>query len=97
MPTSPSLDSPALRSGFLPSILSLRAQGGPIALVDRVGNAIHKAREQEVLAGTATWGLFGVALQIWEARMKVSAQPQFQGCPLDVERKVAASSSVLYP
>lgn len=30
----------------------------PVAL-DEVGSAIPKAREQGVLAGTATWGLFG--------------------------------------
>lgn len=54
MPTSPSLDNPTQRSGFLPSILGLETQGGPIApvVLNGVGNAISKAREQGVLAGT---------------------------------------------
>lgn len=58
MSTSPFLDNPSLRSGFLPS--TLEGQGRPIALVvlDGVGNAIPRP-ENRGTGCTATWGLFG--------------------------------------
>lgn len=86
MPISPSLDNPALRSGFLPGTLGLETQGGPIppVVLDGVGNAIPKAREQEVLAGTATWGLLGCGPSglgsLGECQRPTSAPGVLSGC-----------------
>lgn len=65
-PTSLSLDNPTLRRGLLPRILGL-GQEGPIApvVLDGVSKAIPKAREQGVVAGTATWGLLGGGPRGW--------------------------------
>lgn len=62
-----SLDNPTLRRGLLPRILGLETQEGPLApvVLDGVSKAIPRAREQGVVAGTATWGLFGGGPMGW--------------------------------
>lgn len=81
--TSPSLDNPTRRSAFLPSVLGLETPEVSIApvVLDGVGNAIPKARDQGVVAGTATWGLFDVVLgSLGECQCPTSAPGVLSEC-----------------
>lgn len=56
-------------------------------VLDEIGNAIPKAREQGYWLALPPGGCLDVALRGWGAWMNVSIQPQLQG----VERKDATS------
>lgn len=72
MSTSPFLDNPSLRSGFLPSI-PWKAREGPWLLWSWMGWAMpYQGQRTEALAALPPGGCLDVALRGWGARVNIS-------------------------